>query len=254
MYKKKQKKDHFNFHICLKTRTLLHAHLHRLNTLSDDLGKDKRYVVKKTPYLINEMINIEAHLVAMGHAGKLKNGPRLDTIENTMKLSPMIVQALWNTKSPLLQLPHITESHLRYFETKKHTIKSIRQFASMDNDSRRSMLRSITDEQYDDIINVLSIYPHVTMTVSFEVYDDEEIHKITTGAVVTLTVHLQRENMSSVFNKELSGSNTVDNEANEDQRDDKENQEKTNETSKATAAPSNPSKGWSNKSDKKKKD
>ena len=36
-----------------------------------------------------------------------------------MKLSPMIVQALWNTKSPLLQLPHITESHLRYFETKK---------------------------------------------------------------------------------------------------------------------------------------
>jgi len=49
----------------------------------------------------------------------VKNAPRLDTIENTMKLSPMIVQALWNTKSPLLQLPHITESHLRFFETKK---------------------------------------------------------------------------------------------------------------------------------------
>jgi translocation protein SEC63 len=49
----------------------------------------------------------------------VKNPPRLDTIENTMKLSPMIIQALWNTRSPLLQLPHITESHLRYFETKK---------------------------------------------------------------------------------------------------------------------------------------
>jgi translocation protein SEC63 len=49
----------------------------------------------------------------------VRNPPRLDTIENTMKLSPMIVQALWNTKSPLLQLPHITESHLRFFETKK---------------------------------------------------------------------------------------------------------------------------------------
>jgi len=137
-----------------------------------------------------------------------------------MKLSPMIVQALWNTKSPLLQLPHITESHLRFFETKKvwkirfeqnirfflfkHTIKSIRQFAAMDNDARRSMLRSITDEQYDDIMNVLSIYPYVTMDVSCEVFDDEEVHKITTGAVVTLTIH----------------------EINEDQRDDKENQEK----------------------------
>ncbi len=53
----------------------------------------------------------------------MKNPPRLDTIENTMKLSPMIVQALLNTKSPLLQLPHITESHLRFFETKKVCMK-----------------------------------------------------------------------------------------------------------------------------------
>lgn len=139
----------------------------------------------------------------------------------------------------------------------------------MDNEGRRSMLRSITDEQYDDIMNVLSIYPHVTMDVSCEVFDDEEVHKITTGAVVTLTVHLQRENMSTVFSKEL-GTNVVDNENHDDQREDKENQEKvrrlfrsmgemncrddfekTNETSKGAAA--NTSKGWNNKSDKKKK-
>ncbi|CAF4912072.1 unnamed protein product, partial [Rotaria socialis] len=50
------------------------------------------------------MINIEAQLVALGHVGRLKNPPRLDTIENTMKLSPMIIQALGNLKSPLLQL------------------------------------------------------------------------------------------------------------------------------------------------------
>jgi len=31
----------------------------------------------------------------------------------------MIVQALLNINRPLLQLPHITESHLRFFETKK---------------------------------------------------------------------------------------------------------------------------------------
>lgn len=95
----------------------------------------------------------------------------------------------------------------------------------MDNEARRSMLRSITDEQYDDIMNVLAIYPHVTMEVSCEVFDDEEVHKITTGAVVTLTIHLKRENMSNVFNKEFN-STTVENDANDDQREDKENQEK----------------------------
>lgn len=43
----------------------------------------------------------------------------LKTIEDTMKLSPMLVQALIQIKSPLLQLPHITEAHLKYFESKK---------------------------------------------------------------------------------------------------------------------------------------
>ncbi|CAF4309063.1 unnamed protein product, partial [Rotaria magnacalcarata] len=77
-------------------------------------------------------------------------------------------------------------------------------------------------------MNVLSIYPHITMTVSCGVFDDEDEHIITTGAVVTLTIHLQRENMSTVFNKELGSNtlaamNTIDYEANEEQADDKEN-------------------------------
>jgi hypothetical protein len=82
------------------------------------------------------MINIAAQLVTFGHMGQgkrkikirifissffieVKNPPKLEAIENIMKLSPMIVQGLLNNKSPLLQLPHITESHLRFFETKK---------------------------------------------------------------------------------------------------------------------------------------
>jgi hypothetical protein len=51
------------------------------------------------------------------------HAPRLETLENIMRLSPMIVQALWNKnkKSDLLQLPHLSENHLRHFVTKKVT-------------------------------------------------------------------------------------------------------------------------------------
>lgn len=49
----------------------------------------------------------------------VKTVPSLLSIENTMKLSPMIVQALFNSHNPLLQLPHLTEVQLKYFETKK---------------------------------------------------------------------------------------------------------------------------------------
>jgi hypothetical protein len=45
--------------------------------------------------------------------------PKIETIENVMKLSPMIVQGLWEVKSPLLQLPHIHEDNLKWFSSKK---------------------------------------------------------------------------------------------------------------------------------------
>ena len=45
--------------------------------------------------------------------------PRLETLENLMKLHAMIVQAVWECKSPFLMLPHITQDHLRHFITKK---------------------------------------------------------------------------------------------------------------------------------------
>lgn len=48
--------------------------------------------------------------------------PRLlniETIENCMKLCPMVVQALWEYKSPFMQLPYITEDHLKHFDNKK---------------------------------------------------------------------------------------------------------------------------------------
>lgn len=45
--------------------------------------------------------------------------PSIETIENCMKLCPMIVQGLWEFKSPLLQLPYINEDNMKYFISKK---------------------------------------------------------------------------------------------------------------------------------------
>lgn len=49
------------------------------------------------------------------------HAPRLVTIENCMKLTQMVVQGLQESKSPLLQLPHFEEEHLRYCISKKVT-------------------------------------------------------------------------------------------------------------------------------------
>ena len=48
-----------------------------------------------------------------------QNMPRLETVENCMRVSQMMVQGLWDNKSPLLQLPHLNQENLRHFTTKK---------------------------------------------------------------------------------------------------------------------------------------
>lgn len=45
--------------------------------------------------------------------------PSVETIENIMKLSAMLVQATWDNKSPLLQLPHFSDEILRHCVSKK---------------------------------------------------------------------------------------------------------------------------------------
>lgn len=109
----------------------------------------------------------------------------------------------------------------------------------MDNEQRRTTLRTLTDEQYQDIMDVVAIYPHITMKVTCEgkrksmrrkrflinlmflVFDDENQHEITTGAVVTLNVHLDRANMSDLFSKQING-NIIENEINDEHVEEKE--------------------------------
>lgn len=78
--------------------------------------------MKKCPALIQEMVVCVSQLIMLAHAGRLSRMPSLSTLEGCMKLSAMVVQGLWECKSPLLQLPHISEDNLKYFSSKRHQV------------------------------------------------------------------------------------------------------------------------------------
>jgi translocation protein SEC63 len=197
----------------IKARALLHAHLSRMKLPPNSLEIDKLYVVKKCPYLLQEFVQCVSQLTMLALAGRIPRTPNLDTLENAMKLSSLIVQALWDSKNSLLQLPHVTEDMLRHFTTRKRNVRNIRQLASMKSDERRSMLRNMTDEQYDDVMNVISKMPLLEIDVRSEVLDDEDGGTITAGAIVTVTVTLCRQNMSVLFDKEyIEEKSSIDNE------------------------------------------
>lgn len=183
----------------IKARALLYAHLSRLKLPPNTLEVDKNYVVKKCPLLIQEFVQCVAQLTMLALAGKIQRIPTLGTLENAMRWSALIVQALWDCKSPLLQLPHINEDRLRFFSTKKRSVRTLQQLAALRDDERRSMLHVLSDEQYEDVVVVLANMPHLEVETKCEVLDDEDSSNITAGSIVTITVTLTRKPLSTLF-------------------------------------------------------
>ena len=103
----------------MKARALIYAHLSRVSLNPNTLERDRQYIIEKCPYLIQEMVNCVNYLILLAYGRRIQNLPCIETMENVMKINPMVVQALWDFKSTFLQLPHITEDHLKNFSHKK---------------------------------------------------------------------------------------------------------------------------------------
>lgn len=116
-----------------------------------------------------------------------------------MKLSAMVVQGLWECKSPLLQLPHITDENLKYFSSKRHQVRTLEQLARLKEEDRRSLLHHLDDNQYDNLVKVLGALPYVDMSIKYEVVDDEATTVYTAGAIVTVLFCLFSDSCRSVL-------------------------------------------------------
>ncbi|XP_050306572.1 translocation protein SEC63 homolog [Anthonomus grandis grandis] len=183
----------------IKARAIIHAHLSRIPLNPMTLEKDRKYIIGKCPYLIQEQVNCVNQLILLAYARRVKSLPTIETIENCMKLCPMIVQALWEFKSPLLQLPYINDDNLKYFMSKKRQIKTLQQYAQLKGEDRRALLRNLSDQEYENVMKVLGKMPYVDFQIQVEVMDDENPTEVTTGAIVTVTVNLDRKDMSTLF-------------------------------------------------------
>ncbi|XP_062896877.1 translocation protein SEC63 homolog [Mobula hypostoma] len=197
----KKKELPFCLPYSVKSRVLLLAHLSRLE-ICQTLEEDYWFVIRKCPALLQEMISVGCQLTMMANTRGGIHAPRLESIENCMKLSQMLVQSLWESKSPLLQLPFFEEETLKYCLSKKYKVRTIQDLVSMKDTDRRNMLRFLSEEKYEEVMAVLGSFPHVSMDIKLQVLDDEDSSNITAGSIVTVTVTLKRGNMAAIFEKE----------------------------------------------------
>ncbi|KAK2710132.1 hypothetical protein QYM36_013716 [Artemia franciscana] len=130
----------------------------------------------------------DAQLMMLAHTGQISKMPHLFSLENTMKLCPLIVEALWDQKNPLLQLPHIDEDILKYVNSKYH-VKTLEQCVRL-----------------NEVLGNMSL---VNIQTNVEVIDDEETNVIIVGALVTASVFLSRKSFSSLLNVEGNSMITI---------------------------------------------
>lgn len=225
----KNKERPLCFSYSIKSRAILHAHLDRFKLPQSTLEKDRCYIVRKCPYLLQEFVSCVAQLITLALSGRVPNMPSLMTLENAMKLSPLIIQAMWEYQSPLVQLPHFTEDTLRHFERKKIKINSLEQLARMKDSERREALKNLSDSAYDDMVLVLSAMPHISVESKFEVLDDEDPGVITAGSIVTVAVKLMRKSMRELINKVDEAASSSDSEDKPTESNDDEEWEKFQE-------------------------
>lgn len=57
----------------IKARALLHAHLSRIPLNPETLDKDRQYIVKKCPYLIQEMVGCIHQVILLAYARRGKH-------------------------------------------------------------------------------------------------------------------------------------------------------------------------------------
>jgi len=110
-----------------------------------------------------------------------------------LKLYPMFIQGLWPRNSPLLQLPHLTDQNVLYLT--KNRVKNCQDLASLTEHKRRSLLNTVDESEYNDIITVLTMMPSLDIDTRIEVQGEDDRETVTVGSIVTLKVMLKRTSL-----------------------------------------------------------
>ncbi|KIM78188.1 hypothetical protein PILCRDRAFT_824660 [Piloderma croceum F 1598] len=153
-----------------KTFLLLQAHFSRLQ-LPPDLAADQALVLEKVLNLLSACVDVMS-------SNAWLNATR------AMDLSQMCVQAMWDTESPLKQVPHFEPDVIK--RCKEANVESVYDIMEMEDDQRSDLLR-MDARQMRDVATFVNSYP--TLDVSPELVKGD----YTAGAPIILQVALSRE-------------------------------------------------------------
>ncbi|KAJ9115096.1 hypothetical protein QFC22_005424 [Naganishia vaughanmartiniae] len=154
-----------------KTFLLLQAHFSRM-TLPPDLAIDQGVVLGKVINLLSACVDVmssNSYLNALG----------------AMDLSQMCVQAVWDSDSPLKQVPYFDREVLERCKAAK--VDSVYDIMELEDDQRNDLLR-MNDKQMARVAKFVNSYPNIEVEHEIEDSDD-----LTAGDPITMKIKLARD-------------------------------------------------------------
>ncbi|SCU85873.1 LANO_0C05798g1_1 [Lachancea nothofagi CBS 11611] len=154
-----------------KAFVLLQSHFSRLQ-LRNELQLDMDFILRKAPALVNSMVDFMA---GEGHLNA--------TI--AMDLSQMLVQGVWDTDSPLLQVPYFDFDMVEKCKARK--VETVYDIMALEDDERDELL-TFNVEQLASIANFVNMYPNIELAYSIEESAEKKV-----GEPLKISVTLTRD-------------------------------------------------------------
>ncbi|KAK5669997.1 hypothetical protein BDV3_004096 [Batrachochytrium dendrobatidis] len=156
---------------------LIYAHLVRVFPEDPVLLEVQRRVIERCSILTNGMLQI----VTARHW--------LSTTTAIIELSQLIVQALYQHQSALMQIPYCDKNILKTFQTKNRNIDTVEKFVLLKKDEQRELLKDLSTTESNTFIAVADRIPAVKIVkANYSVLGEPAIIP---GAIVTLSVKLR---------------------------------------------------------------
>lgn len=158
-----------------KAQLLLNAHFNR-TAITTDLTSDQRFILEHAVRLLQGLVDV------ISSCGWLT--PALFSME----LSQMIVQATTTNSSPLMQLPHFTQTLVS--KAKKLGVEDIFDVMNMEDEPRNNLFDGLSQSQLMDVAKACNRFPCISLE-----YKVQNPDGLTTGGSARIAVRLGRDAM-----------------------------------------------------------
>lgn len=168
----------------MKALCLIIGYMLRMDDLNESVQEDLEFILSKTPYLIEQMIQMAIILAMEFKMGRSKKRITAKNVLTLIGFSQNVVQGMWDDDDAFLQLPHMNYETLKNLK-KKIKNMNLEQYCQMTLDQRQGLAIFEDPKQFADSEKAISCLPVIDVDADYYVEGEKEV---AVGDILTIKI------------------------------------------------------------------